>query len=247
MNVISLGDAKKSGEKYYFTGNKCKRGHISRRLTSTRQCTECQREYYQERKDELSAAHRKWREENRERKSAMDAEYREKNKDRLREVKREYRRRNRKEIAAHKKIYREENADYIRQWKRDWEARNRGRLNSKKSEYEKEKRRSDPLYSIKRRMRVRVSRFIRVKGYEKSRSTEEMVGCTWEELKTHIERQFTKGMSWENMSDWHIDHIVPLAKARSEEEAESLNHFTNLRPCWAKDNLSKADKVSYLI
>jgi hypothetical protein len=41
MNIISLQQAKATGSKHYFTGNACKRGHTAKRLTSTRQCTDC--------------------------------------------------------------------------------------------------------------------------------------------------------------------------------------------------------------
>ena len=66
-----------------------------------------------------------------------------------------------------------------------------------------------------------------------------MLGCSWEELKTHIENQFTEGMSWDRLSEIHIDHIIPLASATTEEDLIKLAHYTNLQPLWAKDNISK--------
>jgi hypothetical protein len=51
------------------------------------------------------------------------------------------------------------------------------------------------------------------------------------ELKEHFERQFSKGMTWENYGDlWEIDHVVPLATAKTVIDVLALNHFTNLRP-----------------
>lgn len=38
----TIEDAKLRGFKYFFTGIACKRGHVSRRYTSTGQCAECQ-------------------------------------------------------------------------------------------------------------------------------------------------------------------------------------------------------------
>jgi hypothetical protein len=49
-------------------------------------------------------------------------------------------------------------------------------------------------------------------------------------------------MSWENHGEWHIDHIVPLSSAITEEELRKLSHYTNLQPLWATDNLSKGSK-----
>lgn len=41
-HIVGLTEAKLLGYKHYFTGIPCKRGHISKRFTSTRQCFECQ-------------------------------------------------------------------------------------------------------------------------------------------------------------------------------------------------------------
>lgn len=68
-------------------------------------------------------------------------------------------------------------------------------------------------------------------------------GCTYAELATHIESQFQDGMTWENMGEWHIDHIVPVAHfLETDPHGHEWNHYTNLRPLWAKDNLSKGAK-----
>ena len=39
-----------------------------------------------------------------------------------------------------------------------------------------------------------------------------LVGYTLLELMTHLESQFTDGMTWENYGQWHVDHIRPCAK-----------------------------------
>ena len=55
-------------------------------------------------------------------------------------------------------------------------------------------------------------------------------------------------MSWDRIGvDIHIDHIVPLATAKTEGDVIALNHYTNLRPCWAHVNLSKSDKIEFII
>jgi hypothetical protein len=50
-------------------------------------------------------------------------------------------------------------------------------------------------------------------------------------------------MCWENRNEWHIDHIVPLSSAKTEDEVYGLCHYTNLQPLWAKDNLQKSNKL----
>jgi len=42
---------------------------------------------------------------------------------------------------------------------------------------------------------------------------------------------------------WHVDHIIPLASAKTQEEIEKLFHYKNLQALWAIDNLSKGSKM----
>jgi hypothetical protein len=99
--------------------------------------------------------------------------------------------------------------------------------------------RDDPLYCLRVKARARVSQAIKSKGFYKHGKTAEILGCTFEELKRHIEKQFKKGMRWENYSEWHIDHIVPVSAASTPEELEPLLHYMNLQPLWAKENVKK--------
>ena len=73
----------------------------------------------------------------------------------------------------------------------------------------------------------------------------DVLGCSPEYLKEHLEKQFSQGMSWDNYGfyGWHIDHKIPLSSAKTEEEVYQLCHYTNLQPLWAKDNLSKGGKI----
>jgi hypothetical protein len=50
-------------------------------------------------------------------------------------------------------------------------------------------------------------------------------------------------MSLDNHGKWHLDHIIPLATATTEEDVIRLNHYTNFQPLWADDNLKKSNKI----
>jgi len=113
--------------------------------------------------------------------------------------------------------------------------------------YRNNKRKTDVIFSLITRIRSRLLYAFRAKGYKKQTKTHETLGCTWAELKLHIERQFLPGMTWENRAKWHIDHIIPLATAKTEEDVVKLNHHTNLRPMWAQDNLRKSAKLESLL
>jgi len=70
---------------------------------------------------------------------------------------------------------------------------------------------------------------------------------TPEEMLNNLECKFKKGMTWHNMSDWHIDHIVPASKFTftSSTCLEFIQCYSlqNIEPVWAKDNLRKQDTI----
>lgn len=123
----------------------------------------------------------------------------------------------------------------------------RSQYKQSNARYFRERYASDKLFALSHSARRMVNDAIRKAGAIKSCSTKVIVGCSAKELMMHIERQFHDGMNWDNRSQWHIDHIVPLSSAKTVDELKSLLHFTNLRPLWAKDNLKKSSRITHLI
>lgn len=77
----------------------------------------------------------------------------------------------------------------------------------------------------------------------KSSNTMDLLGCSIERFRTHLEQQFTGDMTWERLrvGDIHIDHIKPcVAFDLSDPEQQRICfHYTNLQPLWAIDNRRK--------
>jgi hypothetical protein len=90
-----------------------------------------------------------------------------------------------------------------------------------------------------------LKQYLKQKNITQRNKTYDIVGIEINDLKRHIEKQFTKGMNWENygMYGWHIDHIIPLCSANDENELLKLFHYTNLQPLWAEDNLKKNGRI----
>lgn len=109
-----------------------------------------------------------------------------------------------------------------------------------------ERRKIDPLYKLINQVRTRTNQTLKSKKLNKISNFAKYIGCTPEELKLHIEKQFQPGMSWElhSKDGFHIDHIIPLSSAKNEKEVYTLCHYTNLQPLWAIDNMKKGSKVS---
>lgn len=116
-----------------------------------------------------------------------------------------------------------------------------------RKEWWREKYKSDEVFAVAKRARGLVSDSLNRRGFKKTSRTAQILGCTIQEFKQHIERQFLKGMTWENRSKWELDHIVPIASATTQDEAIALNHYTNLRPLWREDNRSKSAKILTLL
>jgi hypothetical protein len=103
---------------------------------------------------------------------------------------------------------------------------------------------NDEIFKLKTIMRNRIRNFLLLKGITKKNKTFNIVGCSPSYLKEYIEKKFTEGMCWEKMGQYiHIDHIIPLSSAKTEEEIYELCHYTNLQPLWAADNLTKYNKI----
>jgi hypothetical protein len=100
---------------------------------------------------------------------------------------------------------------------------------------------SNPSRRIAAAIRSKMSNVLA--GRLKSNSTVKCLGCSFEDLKRHLESLFQSGMSWDNygLHGWHIDHIKPLAAfdLTDEEQFKEAWHYTNLQPLWAVDNLRK--------
>ena len=102
----------------------------------------------------------------------------------------------------------------------------------------------DPLRRARTAIRKRILHGLKVRNIKKSKlcmKSEEILGCSFQHFKDHIESQFTNGMNWLNHGEWHLDHKVPLALANNVDELIKLNHWTNFQPLWSGDNLSKGD------
>jgi 5-methylcytosine-specific restriction endonuclease McrA len=120
--------------------------------------------------------------------------------------------------------------------------------------YRRDRYRSDSEVRLRDRVRLQIFKALRAgKG---GRSSSELLGYTTEELRAHLERQFTRRMSWENYGTyWHIDHIIPVSSfvLRLEDggiDCDAVRRcwaLSNLRPLPRRENISKGGKVLFLV
>ena len=197
-------------------------------------------ENFERKKEKLREEKQKRRKENPEKAREADKKWAEKNKEKLREYRRRHRERNLEKVLERVRKWQKLNPEKARESCRKWWAK-KGRDRARK--YAKNRRAQNPLFALASNLRGRVRVAFRRRNLAKPEGIENILGSTIAEAKAHIEAQFKTGMSWENYGEWHVDHIIPLASAKTPEELVALCHFTNLQPLWAYENLSKGAKM----
>lgn len=125
------------------------------------------------------------------------------------------------------------------------EARKRPEFKKWAREYMRRMRRTNLAFKIASNLRARVKAAIQ--GRAKAAHTLDLLGCTVEELRAHLEAQFKPDMTWENYGryGWHIDHIRPCASfdLTDPDQQRTCFHYSNLQPLWATENHSKGAKL----
>ena len=193
-------------------------------------CKACDRAYYEQNKKRIIA---------------RTAKYYDDNKDKISNTAKSYRKQNKEAILLKEKTYYQENKKAIRKKNDNWNRKNKDKVRSYARGRQKDRIKTDPNFKLSRNMRKRV--WDALKGNCKSAPTLELLGCTVEQARQHLENQFTDGMSWDNygLHGWHVDHIIPCARfdLSDPEQQKECFHYTNLQPLWAEDNLKKSDKI----
>jgi hypothetical protein len=181
----------------------------------------------------------KYRLENKEKKKEYDINYREKNLEKSKEIRHKYYKNNKDKI----KEYSIENKENKKIYMKIYRENNKLKIKETTKKYQKNRRQIDPLFKLKTNIRSLIRLSIINNNYTKKSKTFEILGCECKEFKQHLERQFKKGMTWENQGEWHLDHIYPVSLAKDEQELIKLNHYTNFQPMWAVENMSKGNKI----
>jgi len=157
-----------------------------------------------------------------------------------------YRQENKELIYEKNKVYCQENKEAVVKYQKAYQQANKEAIAQYYKDYIRERRRNNPTVRLLDNMRTGLYKCL--KGVNKTSRTLDYVGKTSEELMSHLEEQFTEGMTRENYGQgWTLDHIRPLASFEftgddKEEQLHKAWNYTNLQPLWAADNRSKGDR-----
>jgi len=114
-------------------------------------------------------------------------------------------------------------------------------------EYYRKKFKNDLFFKFKINIRSLVRNSFRRQNFTKNSKTFQILNCSFEELKNYLfenaklrypefqEKDFLE------KNKYHIDHIIPLSTANTEEEVVKLCHYTNLQLLTKEENLLKSN------
>lgn len=167
-------------------------------------------------------------------------EYVEKNRATVRLSKRKFYRKNKKKIID--KIKAHSQTQQARLLRAAYKERNYEHIKEVRRLYELKRRQTDPQFKLIKTTRNRIRAAL--KTNYRSKTTNELIGCSPEDLKKYIESMSSQRKTWENHGEWHLDHKIPCASfdlSKPENQKKCFN-YKNMQPLWAIDNLKKSDR-----
>jgi hypothetical protein len=165
------------------------------------------------------------------------------NKDSISEYRKKVYKENKTIVLKSNKLYRLANKEKIKEYNKQYRIKNKEKLAEKNKLYQQNRTKNDCIYRFKRNVQSLIRCSFKRTNYHKNSKTVDILGCGIEDFKSYIQSKFKKGMSFDNSGKWHLDHIIPLATANTEEDVIRLNHYTNFQPLWAEENLKKSNKI----
>jgi hypothetical protein len=231
--------------------------HRSRTLSWRKNNRERSRELSKDQWKNMNDEQRARRKQNKRRQYHRDPE-------KSRSTQRQWRVENRDRATARQKAWlakaTPEQLEKIRDARRRWRQENRERrkelsktpkAKETRRRYLRKKWREDPQHKLGLALRNRVNKVLA--GRAKAGSAIKFLGCTIEELRSHLESLFLDGMGWDNWGlgpgTWQIDHIVALAlhDLTDPEQLAIVCHWSNLMPRWHQDHARKTVADTVLI
>lgn len=146
------------------------------------------------------------------------------------------------------------NSDRVKSYNKTYSIENKSILSEYKNIWFNNRMKTDPLFKVTKTIKTSIKDSFRKNGYKKESRTHDILGCSFEEFKTHLESKFEDWMSWNNHGlyngnleyGWDIDHIVPVSSGKTKDEIIKLNHYTNLQPlCSYTNRHIKTNKLNY--
>ena len=126
-----------------------------------------------------------------------------------------------------------------------WQKANPDKIRGYRRGYTSKRCKTDMGFRIRKNISSRLRQLINHHDEAFKYPILDLLGCTIQEFKEHLEAQFQPGMTWDNYGvfGWHIDHIVSCWRfdLTDPEQQKQCFHYSNMQPLWREDNMAKRD------
>ena len=252
--VSEFSKRKRSKDGYYVWCKECAKAYQAEWYIKNKvDVDEKHRQYYIEHLEERRNYSKKYNA--RPEVKAHRVEYQQANRERIRKYHHEYRKINAAAIRERRREYYHANKDKAKVWRDRYKSSHKEQINASAKRYREENRdklnqahldrlHSDPVYKMKEQTRNMLRYVFREKGHRKNSHTADILGCDLDSFCKYMLQTWEKnyGQPWAG-EPYHIDHIVPLATAKTEEDVIKLCHYTNLQMLTPEDNIAKSNRI----
>lgn len=140
--------------------------------------------------------------------------------------------------------------DKVRAYQKKWNKENKEYIDKRNKAYRERTKEERKAYDRKRYKENKLSRLTSnaicrsLKGNKAGQHWEDLVPYNLEQLRQHLESQFTPEMNWNNYGTyWEVDHIIPQSlfsfTTYQDEQFQICWSLTNLRPLTVVENRSR--------
>ena len=203
------------------------------------------RERYQKYREKFHERNRVYYLANREKAKEKAKKYRVENREKVLEEKRLYSKTHREICNRKAKAWCDANREKLHERSRKRRQKNKEYVNATRRKHVQKQYKTNPQFKISLLLRTRIKTSVKMQYANKAFKTIELIGCSINHLRQHLESKFKPGMTWKNHNThgWHIDHIKPCVSfdLRDPEQQKACFHWSNLQPLWAIENLLKSD------
>ena len=189
---------------------------------------------------------KKYRENNLDKLKEYNKKFREEHKEEISKQGKQHYEDNREEILSRQKDYYQNNKKQVLDYHHKYNKDNSEMLVKKAYEYQKYRKSTDNFYKFKLLIRDCVLKSFKRTNHRKNSYAKDIIGIDFDEAWEYLKNTWKKNYGTEyNGEAYHIDHIVPLSTAKTEEDVIKLCHYTNLQLLKPEDNLEKSDKLDW--
>ena len=189
-------------------------------------CKDCDKEYYKSNKEKIKEYNKKYKQDNKEKIKEYNKEYYKNNKEKLSDLQKIYCKNKKESISNNKKRYYIENKYYI---------------NKRTNKGFKQRMNTDIIFKLKHNIGCNIRTSLKKNGYNKKTKTYNILKCDYDFFMQWLNGLASNGHTY-GIGELHLDHVIPISLAETEDEAILLSHYSNYQLLSADENLAKSNR-----